>query len=422
MTTPTSSGLPSLAKSMLPLLAARGATQLGSAIVSILVARSVGPDRFGVFAGILAISAIVVGGSTSGLPLLAMRRAATGRGTRRFALSLCAAATRIGLAAALLTIPINTALFGARNALILGSIAAAGSISLTALTTLSAIRSGQQKYLVSAAGELCGSLTTVALAGLALGLGLGSGGALVALAAGPLVGALIILRDLKASSVQGQSRPRVAVRELLPFIALGFASTGYLRVDVLTLSAFVSQKEVGYYAAAYRILGVFTLLGSAFGTVFFSRISARGGDLSELRRACTRFSLLTGIPAAIAFILASQVISAVFGEAYTGAVGPLRVLLLATVPYGLYWPIALYLNALGWERQFAVILAAGAITDVALIALTAPSIGATGASAAWALSETLTLVLCVVLIWRVRGESRAARPGARWWLRDQTRP
>lgn len=393
----------SLVGSMVPLIAARGSTQLGTAIVAVIVARSVGPDGFGVFSGLLAVASIVVGGSSSGLPVLAIRRVASGCVADGFPQALSATALRLGAAASVVAVFVDVNLFGLSSAITLGSLAAASSVALTLLTTVSAIRSGRGEYHTSALGEFLGGCGTVIFAALALRIGLGLGGVYAAMTLGSLVGMAFMARRLRAGGGdRNGERSKVRLRELVPFIALGFASTGYVRMDATILGAITTPSTLGQYAAAYRVLGIFTLFGSAFGTVFFAKVSANRQDRRDLLRATCFFGLLVGVPAVAIFLLASKLVVLVFGISYAAAALPLRVLLLSVLPYGLYWPTAHFLNASGRERSFATILVVGTAVDVVLLVVLAPRFGPAGAAAAWAAAEFTTMILCGIVLWGLR--------------------
>lgn len=387
---------------MVPLLAARGSTQLASALVAVLVARAVGPQRFGLFAGLTAIAAVVVGGSSSGLPVLALRRVASNTAGRGFTTALWTAALRMGALATVLTVLLASLLYGMREAGSFAVMASCAFIALTLLTTISALASGQGRFFAAAGGELAGAVVTVGLVGLALAAGLGIGGALASMAIGPLAGAALIGRkvDRLDHPETPEAHGRLTFAELLPFIALGLASTGYLRLDATLLGPLTDAATLGLYAAAYRVLGVFSLIGSAFGTVFFARVAASPTEAGPVKAATFLLLTVVAVPAVVIFIFAPSIVTAAFGSSYAGAAGPLRILMLSVLPWSMYWPTAHFLNAAGRERHFATILAVATCVNIAALVALSGRLGAAGAATAWVVAECVTMLLCLLALRR----------------------
>lgn len=351
------------------------------------------------------MASVVVGGSCSALPALALRHVASGLPLGGFSKALLLQLFRIGSVAAVVTIGVDVYVFGATSAIRLGTLAAAASLALALLTTLSAVRSGQRRYLLASGGELLGGFMTLAFASIGIALGYGLPGALLGLTLGPIAGASLMVRGLLTDRA-GNSRRSVdlGLKKLLPFITLGFAGTGYIRADQVLLAAVSSQIVLGQYSAAYRVVGIFTLLGSAFGTIFFSLASSDPHNISSLKRATLLFATLVSVPALIFFAFANDIVVTLFGASYLPAAGTLRILLLAIVPYGLYWPTAQYLIASGRERTYAMILVTSTATDMLLLIMLAPRLGASGAAAAWVAAETVTFLLCSIAVWRCHSE------------------
>lgn len=395
------SGPRSLVAPMVPLLAARGGTQLAAAVVAVLVARAVGPDRFGLFAGLTALASVVVGGSSSGLPVLALRRVASKTAARGFTRALCATALRMGAVATALTVLLAWLLYRSPTAAGFAVIASGAFVALTLLTTVSASASGNGRFSDAAAGELAGAGVTVAMVVLSLSMGLGIGGALASMAVGPLAGAVLIGRRVSGLEPgTPEQHGRLGFRELLPFIALGLASTGYLRLDAALLGPLTDASTLGLYAAAYRVLGVFSLIGSAFGTVFFARVAASPGDRRPVKKATLLLLGVVAVPAGLIFVFAPFLVTALFGPSYSGAAAPLRILMVSVLPWSLYWPSAHFLNASGRERQFAAILAVATAVDLAALTVLSARLGAAGAATAWLLAESVTLLLCILALRR----------------------
>lgn len=384
---------------MAPLVVARASTQLAALLGSVLVARRLGAEALGIYTAVVAVSGVFVGGTTSGLPVLVTRRTATGSLSKTQFGRLLALGAGIGGAAALGAVATSVAVTGWSDGLRFGPLGALAFLLLAGLTILAAVGAGLRRFGLVAAAEGCGGLATVGLIALALELGWGLGGAFAAMVIGPALGASVLAPV--TAGMGGESRgPQVTLSELVPFIALGAAYSGYLRVDAILLGPIAGATSLGQYAAAYRVLGVFALLGSSFGTVFFPRLSADPDDRDLLRRATATLVLLVLPVAGALFAGAPFVLRTVFGPEFEVAAAPLRILLLSVVPYAFYWPMAHSLNARGCERSVAKVLVTAMVLDITLVALLGPGMGARGAAWAWVATETTTLVACHVVLTR----------------------
>jgi O-antigen/teichoic acid export membrane protein len=145
-------------------------------------------------------------------------------------------------------------------------------------------------------------------------------------------------------------RPAAAtVREVLSFGTRGWignlAHQGFLRVDVLFLSARYGPATVGVYSLASVAAEKVSLLGQA---AYGASAAALGGrahaDAASLTANLVRLLLTLMVPAAVALaLLAFPLFPLVFGDDFADAALPFVILLPGTVALTLWYVVSLYI-------------------------------------------------------------------------------
>ncbi len=198
---------------------------------------------------------------------------------------------------------------------------------------------------------------------------------------------------------------RRQLRIAFPFV---FVSVFYIldnRTDVILLSKFSTEREVGFYGAANTIVGALTLLPFAYRTSIFpvmSRLYAEApAAMRRLFNRSFKYLFLVGLPIAVGTtLLAQPLLTIIFGPDFAPASVVLQVLI---------WSLAvLFLNVLNSRvmvvadrqdiiaRFLALVLTANLLLNVVLI----PRWGAAGSAVARVVSTLLLFVLSVVFIRR----------------------
>lgn len=378
-------------------LVASGAVfQASIFLANVLIARALGRAELGRYAVAIAIGSVVVSGAGGGLPIFALRETAAGNVSRRFALSLMLTELRVTASAGVVAAVVGWLIVGGTRGLLLGSLAGFANVALSELSMLGSIHAGLQQYGLAALGRaLCGIAIVLLTVG-ALALDLGVSGALGALALAAAAGAGLLMAGLsgKLPDTDDVDCTRLFARSR-SLIGVGMVYGGYQRIDVLIVLTVTTASTAGLYAAAYRVLGPFTLLASGFGTVFFSRLSALPAvdpEWDRVRRRGLRLFCWTVLPiAATTFVTMPQLVKAFFGAEFADATGPARVLLVSLVPYVLYLPNAHALNAARRERPLLAVLLVSTALEAVLLIILSQGFGAIGAAWAWVATECCTL-------------------------------
>lgn len=188
-------------------------------------------------------------------------------------------------------------------------------------------------------------------------------------------------------------------RAVLPFVWLDFASVLYFRADMVIFQYLGLVKlDVGKYGVAYRLIEAVVLFASPVGLILFRRF--RQDSVAPVRMVREMLPALLGAAligvglVLILWLFSNDIIALAYGTAYQGAGGLLMILgcsLIFILPNGVLNQAAL---ALGLERWFAVSATVAAVTNIAGNLLLIPIYGAVAAAWMTVLTEAV-LGACV---------------------------
>jgi len=204
----------------------------------------------------------------------------------------------------------------------------------------------------------------------------------LAFSVGAILGGFVILR-----SVWGD----LAVRREKARAMLGFGSRSALsqsmwslneRADQLVISIFFSATSLGLYVVAVTLTSLTTLIGFSFAVIALPLV-ARLDTAPERRRvsrlivSATLFcATLVSVPI---FILEPTLIRFFFGDAFVGAAGVGRVLLLAGVVFGLNRVLEALLQAVGRPLESSIGEGVALALTAVGLAVLLPAMGIMGA-------------------------------------------
>ncbi|MDQ3979445.1 MAG: oligosaccharide flippase family protein [Actinomycetota bacterium] len=104
-----------------------------------------------------------------------------------------------------------------------------------------------------------------------------------------------------------------------------------LRVDRYLVGAFLNPAAVGVYSVASTVPEFLRVVPMALGQSVFYGVASNTSTAASIRRAMlTCLAATTGLAMAI-FVVAPVAVATVFGREFSGAVTPLRILLLAEI-------------------------------------------------------------------------------------------
>ena len=332
-------------------------------LAAVLIARFLGPANRGVYFLVLYVATLVVLVGDLGLSTSGIVHAAKGLTSRErmhgTAIVLSLGVTLVTALALLLLQPLlsRTVLKGVTARDMWFIIAGVGPL-LYAQTT-SAMLTGLGRVPQLSIIRLWTSVLALVITAVALWAS--DGETIWALAAW-LVSTLILAAWTGAEAVRRMGTPRwpssADARGLFGFGARSHLGTlshhGFLRADVLFISARLGPAAVGEYSLASLLAERLSLLGSAVYAAGASHVGSRAlEDASELTARMIRVVLALLLPAATVLALfAHPLITILFGSDFEPAVVPFVLLLPGTVCLTVWYLVSLHLIA-ALERPLA---------------------------------------------------------------------
>jgi lipopolysaccharide exporter len=207
-------------------------------------------------------------------------------------------------------------------------------------------------------------------------------------------------------------------RELLGFGLRGQIGTvshqGFLRLDVLFLSARSGPAVVGWYSLASVVAEKMALVGSAVYSASASRVGGLPrAESAALVARLIRAVLLVLVPAGVILaVFAHPLITTVFGGNYAAAAKPLQLLIPGTICLVLWYLTSLYIvTALRRPGLTTIIQLAAVAASIPLYYFAVKRYQMTGAAVASTLVYALVFVAGTVVFLRTSGiDARALRP------------
>ena len=367
--------------------------------LSILVARTLGPDLFGVYAVALsvgALAAILIDGGFS--KLLQREGARESAALAKIRPDLPALAYGHAIPVIFVLSVLAVLLFPEYKLTTLVTVWCFGAAVLNQYGL--AVLRGNGRLVRDASWQIGNrtlSALCMAIAVLFLGASL-PWQVLTAQFAGTAVFGLFVTWFLRV-------RPRLVIppavyRAVLPLVWLDLATALYFRSDMVLLEFLKTpQVEIGLYGVAYRLVEALILLASPMGLILF-RDFRQNSDMPvrmvrQVLLPPMAWAMLAGMGLALSIWFSSDmIISLAYGQAYQGASKLLAILgcsLIFILPNGILNQAAL---ALGLERWFASSATVTAIINIAGNLLFIPVYGAMAAAWMTVLTEAV-LGICV---------------------------
>jgi O-antigen/teichoic acid export membrane protein len=196
------------------------------------------------------------------------------------------------------------------------------------------------------------------------------------------------------------------VRVAWPFALLGALEVIYQRLGVLMLSTLGTETDIGWYAAASRVIEPvkilhFAVLGALLPALSHLTTAAASQQALAARLFKRSWLFLLSLSALVTLavmVFAEPLINALFGAAYAPAAALVKTLAVSLIPYTISAAWSVQRVTQGQERRvmwsLAVSLAVSFILNLGLI----PVYGASGAALAVVISESV--FAAILLMWR----------------------
>ncbi len=409
-----------LAKAGIGSLFIRIGNILLSLILSILLARSLGPEGYGIYAYVFTLASILAIPAQFGLPRLVIRETAKAqadnewglmrgvwRWTNMVAGALCTGLTLIALIVLWLMVDhfsllqITTLLWGLAliPLMVLGVLRGAALQGLhhvvLGMLPEALIRPGCFIVMISlsfwwSAGPMT---ATIAMAMHVLATGLAF-----------IVGVWLLLHTRPQQII---ARPKPVYKTHTWLMAVWpLALTASIQqinkyTDIVMLGFFAPVAEIGSYRVAVQgmMLVVFGLqIVDVVVAPHFARMYAQQdyNHLQKLVNIGAKVSLLTALPVVLVIIFWGDVIIPFFfGTPYSNAYFPLMILAIGQLVNSAFGPVGYLLNMTGHEKDTLQAMMLAAIANILLNLILIPLFGMNGAAAATA----ITLCLLNIAMW-----------------------
>ncbi|MBL4558001.1 MAG: flippase [Rhodobacteraceae bacterium] len=369
--------------------------------VMVLVARHLGPERFGAYAYLFALAGLFIPLALAGLDAPVMRRAAADPAQRdRLIGTALAIRGAAAVLAALLAFGLFLAIGGPPGT-------APGLMAAACLVVLAAPAESFNTWFRAAERMAWIALPRIAVALAVAGVALvlvwrqADLPAFVALRAGD-AGALGWRRCSPMAWRPGAAPPgpvarlaRELLREGWPLLLGGVAVIVYMRIDQVMLGQMAGADELGLYSVAVRVSDTVLFVPMAVQSAFYAALVRVHRDTpgrfdAYMQRVYDAMGLAAwgcGLALGLAGWL---LIGPVFGSDYSGAVPMLAILLFSLPAIFLGTGRGAMLTVRGWMWTVPAVTAAGAVANVALNLVLIPRWGGEGAAVATVLSYTLS--------------------------------
>lgn len=205
------------------------------------------------------------------------------------------------------------------------------------------------------------------------------------------------------------------MRSAWPLMLIGGIGVVNSQVDILMLGVLRTPEEVGVYRVAIQVANLVGFASAGINVVIaptLSRLHVEGAR-RRLQRVMTRSTqaafFLFALPVGLTLMLAGgELLPLVFSQSFAAGQAPLSILCIAQLATAGTGAAGLLLSMTGHEKDVARGLALAAILNVCLNAVLIPRFGMEGAAAATATSQVLwSVALGAHVYWRL-----AIRPTA----------
>ncbi len=328
-------------------VAAHISMKLLSFAFSVLIIRNLGATDFGQYAAVLGFGSVFLFIADLGLSPYTVREVARLRdqpdGKERIRELYADVLTmRLILSVIAGILVVSAAILTGRPLLMIGAIA------INSLTVLiyavhgssEAVLSGYERLDLVSGMQVVNQLAFVLIGGLALWLGFGYYGLIIATMIGVTLMTALVVRAVWRLGV----RPgRVTWRRWLPLLraAFPFGVIGLTlgisyRFDTVLLNIYEGDTTTGYYNAAYNLIFSLVTLSNVLNTALYPSLSRQSVTAPEtlplVYERVLRYLMVVALPIAVGgFIVAGPLVELLFGAAYAPS-APLFAILIWVLP------------------------------------------------------------------------------------------
>jgi len=269
---------------------------------------------------------------------------------------------------------------------------------------------GREVTKFTAVTNIAGAVVKIGAGVLALRAGYGLTGVFVVLvfstvlvAAGDLWVVKHFIPGVKRLWPAERAEVRRLLIESLPFLALMVTSRLYYRNDVFFLKWLTSNREVGWYGAAYMpldlVMNIANGVLAATYPIACSMYLAGPERVREAYARLSRYGWLAMFPFAIILtFLGKPILTLVLGDSFAKSADALKILCWATTIEVQVCLTGTFMNAMMRQQTIAKVSVVSLLMNIALNLILIPKFGYRGAAFAMLSSASVTWIINMILI------------------------
>jgi len=310
---------------------------------SVLIVRNLGVQAFGQYAAVLAFGTTFAIIADLGLSPYAVRQVARWRDVPDGASRVNAFYGNVLMLRLLLSLLAAVLVTGAawltgRPLLMIGAIAlnSLGLLLYSVQGASDAMLAGFERLDLSSGAKVLNQLAFVLVGAVALLLGIGYYGLIIANLIGVALMAYVCWRGARALGMRPlratTAKWPALLRASLPFGVIGLALGLSYRFDSVLLNIFRSDAETGYYNAAYNLVFSAVLFSNVLNTALYPSLTRQAASapqrLPHIYERALRYLMMLALPITVGvWALAEHVIVFLFKAAYLPAVPALQIVI-----------------------------------------------------------------------------------------------
>ncbi|HEY1596849.1 MAG TPA: polysaccharide biosynthesis C-terminal domain-containing protein [Thermoleophilaceae bacterium] len=376
-------------------------------IVTVALVRYLGESKYGEWATLLSIVALITAAGPLALPRVVVPKAAADpENERAWFSALIEIQGIIAIPAAILSVVIVVIISRGNEMLVAGFVLS----TLLLLNAPSALGTVFQMRVRNDIGTLLGIANSIVWTAGVLIIRSADAG-LVAIAI-MFVGAAIFtavvtialsVRFMRFDWVAGHALRSTVVRIAIPIAVFGLAVTAYNAIDTIIVFELSGSRDAGLYGSVYRILDQAGVFPAAIVTTLTPIVaSSYKTDLPRTHKlvqaAADMLAILSFGGVALALSAGGPLLELLYGEAFRVAAPSLTILMVAFVLIGLGYVYGTLVVVLGIQRRVLKYALLALAVNVSLNLIFVPIFGYTAAAVITVITEALVLTLTVRVV------------------------
>lgn len=196
---------------------------------------------------------------------------------------------------------------------------------------------------------------------------------------------------------------RDSLRQALPFALTGIFVTIYFQIDTVMLSMMKGDEVVGWYNAAYRMVGALGFIPGAFIAAIFPVMSqyfiSSKKSIQLAFQKSFKYMFMLGLPIGVGTtILADRFILLIYGSEFIPSITALQILIWALVIVFQSMVLGAVLGSINKQGINTLLTGVNAIFNVTLNLLLIPTFSYVGAAIATVATELLGFSFALYIV------------------------